>query len=286
MNQVVKQKPLAKLEKGRLIKELNDLNKGLISYKTRQEKFGKMKFSEGQKKSLDALRLRLKRKYQWSKETISKYGGSTSMKILGMNWDAFVYSLSSLYMIPEQFTALDRAINVVTTAIGKIESIPIASTDWRDLKVTQYPRARVEKVSPSLDTIQLHPRIIEVSQSLFESGHYSQAIFEAFKAVNNFVKEKTGLSLDGKDLMAKVFREEAPIIKLNKLKTKSERDEQEGFKFLFIGAMVGIRNPKAHDNIVQTDPNRALEYLGFASLLMKRAEEGKLVADRENDQTI
>ena len=126
------------------------------------------------------------------------------------------------------------------------------------------------------DKMQFHPRIINASKSLFETGHYSQAIFEAFKAVNNFVKQKTGLTLDGKTLMSKVFNEKEPLIKLNKLKTQSEKDEQEGFKFLFMGAMVGIRNPKAHDNVTQTNPYRTLQYLSFASLLMTRVEEGQI----------
>jgi len=46
--------------------------------------------------------------------------------------------------------------------------------------------------------------------------------------------------------------------------------------FLFMGAVVGIRNPKAHDEIVQNDPYKTLEYLGFASLLMKRIDEGEI----------
>jgi uncharacterized protein (TIGR02391 family) len=126
------------------------------------------------------------------------------------------------------------------------------------------------------DSMQLHPRIKRVSRSLFNSGHYAEAIFAAFKAVNNFTKRKTGLQLDGKDLMAKTFNEDRPIIRLNKLSNQTERDEQEGFRFLFMGAMVGIRNPKAHEDIRQIDPYKALEYLSFASLLMRRATEGKL----------
>jgi uncharacterized protein (TIGR02391 family) len=126
------------------------------------------------------------------------------------------------------------------------------------------------------EAMQLHPRITRASKSLFHSGHYAEAIFAAFKAVNNFTKRKTGQSLDGKDLMAKVFNEDKPIIKLNKLVTRSERDEQEGFRFLYMGAMVGIRNPKAHDDIRQINPYKALEYLAFASLLMRRVIEGKL----------
>ena len=134
----------------------------------------------------------------------------------------------------------------------------------------------IESPLQLLDALQLHPRIIRASKSLVSSGHYTEAIFAAFKAVNNFTKRKTGQSLDGKDLMAKAFNESKPIIKINKLTTQSERDEQEGFRFLFMGAMVGIRNPKAHDDTRQIDYHKALEYLAFASLLMRRATEGKL----------
>jgi uncharacterized protein (TIGR02391 family) len=128
--------------------------------------------------------------------------------------------------------------------------------------------------------MNFHPAIVNASKSLFETKHYAQAIFEAFKAVNNFVKDKTQLSLDGKDLMAQVFKEDIPIIKLNVLKSKSDKDEQEGFKFIFMGSMLGIRNPKAHDDIIQRDPYRTIEYLGLASLLIKIAEQGKLIKSR------
>ena len=90
---------------------------------------------------------------------------------------------------------------------------------------------------------------------------------------------KTKARITDKDLsgaMAKAFDEKNPIIKLNDLKTQSDLDEQKGFKLLFMGAMTGIRNPKAHDTIKQEDKNRTLEYLAFLSLLFRRAEEGKL----------
>jgi len=77
--------------------------------------------------------------------------------------------------------------------------------------------------------------------------------------------------------MSTAFNEEKPVIKINELLDKYDRDEQEGFKFLFMGAQVGIRNPKAHSNIIQTDPYRTLEYLAFASLLMRRVEESTVV---------
>jgi len=127
-----------------------------------------------------------------------------------------------------------------------------------------------------LSALKLHPEIIKVSQKLYADGHYAQAIFEAFKRVNNLVKEKSGRrDLDGKSLMQHVFSPSNPVLKFNDLSSQSEKDEQEGFMHLFAGAMLGIRNPKGHENIVQKDPDKALEYLVFASLLCRRLEEAK-----------
>ena len=53
---------------------------------------------------------------------------------------------------------------------------------------------------------------------------------------------------------------------------RNGQDEREGFLALFRGAMLGIRNPKAHELFTLEDPQRALEYLGFASLLHRRLD--------------
>ncbi len=126
-------------------------------------------------------------------------------------------------------------------------------------------------------SLKLHPKVKEVSLELFQNKHYGEAIFEAVKALNIYVKTKARIT--DKDLsgaMAKAFDEKNPIIKLNDLKNQSDIDEQNGFKLLFMGAMTGIRNPKAHENIKQDDRNRTIEYLAFLSLLFRRTEEAKL----------
>lgn len=136
------------------------------------------------------------------------------------------------------------------------------------------------KPKDALDITQLHPRIVETSGSLFRDGHYSQAILDAFKAVNNYVKGKSRLQLDGQELMAQAFKDDDPVIRLNEGRSQSEKDERKGFRFLYMGAMCGIRNPKAHELVQLGEPDRALEYLALASLLMRRAEEGKVTRRR------
>ena len=121
------------------------------------------------------------------------------------------------------------------------------------------------------EAMQFHPKIVNASRALFEDGHYAQAIFEAFKAVENFVQDKSDLNLYGTNLMETVFNEENPIIKVPEA-GHYYKDVQRGFKHLFIGAAQAIRNPKAHKEIIQKDPYVTLEYLGFASFLLKRID--------------
>src|SRR3989338_11257735 len=122
--------------------------------------------------------------------------------------------------------------------------------------------------------LNIRPEIEAVSKKLFYDKHFTQAIFEAFKKVNNLVKEKSGRKdLDGKTLMLTTFSVNAPILKMNNLISQTDKDEQEGFMHLFAGAIMGIRNPKGHDNIIQKNKDRTLKYLMFASLLCERLEE-------------
>ncbi len=183
------------------------------------------------------------------------------------------------------FSRTMTEVNLVSDRLSKrLRRMASAAND-----VSGFGTARISGSSESSSrsggapqTVGLHPEIVLVSGRLFKDGHYPQAIFEAFKAVNNFVKQKSRLSLDGKPLMSKAFSQTDPVIRLNKGKTQSDKDEQEGFMFLFMGAIVGIRNPKGHENSVLNDPYRALEYLCLASLLLRRAEEGTVTRARRS----
>jgi uncharacterized protein (TIGR02391 family) len=128
------------------------------------------------------------------------------------------------------------------------------------------------------DILKIHPKIKEVTESLFKDGHYSQAIFEAFKMIESQVRKKSKMNdKEGSDLMHHAFDENNPILKINPLKNLSDKDEQYGFRFIFAGAMTGIRNPKAHEIIKQKDPITTLEYICLASLLMRILYKSKFV---------
>lgn len=123
--------------------------------------------------------------------------------------------------------------------------------------------------------LNLHPRIADVAEDLFEDGYQWEAVFAAAKALVNFVKERSGQhQLDGTGLMRTVFSRNNPILAFNELQDHTDLDEQEGMMHLFEGAVLGIRNPGGH-SFPEGPEQRAAEYLSLLSFLAYRTQEAK-----------
>lgn len=150
-----------------------------------------------------------------------------------------------------------------------------------DLKVSIYSlKNYIEDTSKdiALDDIWtfMHPKILAVSKQRFHDGYYADAVESAFKEINTRVKRlyrlETGEEKDGSDLMRKVFSPNNPILIFESLDSQSGKSVQQGYMDIFAGAMTGIRNPKAHENMVISD-FQAIQRLMFASLLMSKIDE-------------
>ena len=116
-------------------------------------------------------------------------------------------------------------------------------------------------------------RLQQVSGSLFRDSHYARAVEEAFKYLNNAVKEKSELAnQDGAALMRTAFSSRSPLLFLNAFQSRSERDEQQGYMDIFAGCMTGIRNPRAHDHQKVDQQDVALELLVLANHLMRKLD--------------
>jgi uncharacterized protein (TIGR02391 family) len=122
------------------------------------------------------------------------------------------------------------------------------------------------------DLRNIHPRIEKVSKELFDDGHYAQATFEAFKLLDNEVQHVAKSGDSGTKLMMGVFGGVSPTIRLTRMTSASEKDEQEGYKFLFAGSMLAIRNPRGHTVGLADSLGECLDHLTLASLLLRRLE--------------
>jgi uncharacterized protein (TIGR02391 family) len=127
----------------------------------------------------------------------------------------------------------------------------------------------------SFDSRGFHPQVVRHARQLFVSQHYFHAVFEAAKAFNARVKEKSGIGdLDGQKLMSKVFSSDRPVIKVSPCRTATEKNIQDGYRFLAAGLMAAIRNPTAHEPALSIPMGReeALEVLSLISYLFRCLE--------------
>lgn len=122
--------------------------------------------------------------------------------------------------------------------------------------------------------LDLHRDIASAASALYEGGHYRNAVMDAVIALNNLVRLKSGQQRDGTTLMEFVFNPKNPILQFNSLTDDSDRDEQKGYMMMLSGAVSGLRNPRAH-TLFDDDPERALEFIAFVSLLAKLVEGAK-----------
>jgi uncharacterized protein (TIGR02391 family) len=129
------------------------------------------------------------------------------------------------------------------------------------------------KTLKAYEGLELHPAIERATGQLYRDGHYANAIEDGVKALNNLIRMNSGIEdKDGTALMEFVFSPKTPILKFNNLSDTSEVDEQKGFMMMFSGAVSGLRNPRAH-KIIKDDPEMALEFIAFISLLAKLADK-------------
>jgi uncharacterized protein (TIGR02391 family) len=119
----------------------------------------------------------------------------------------------------------------------------------------------------------LHPNIADQVWSRLNRGDFSTAVFEAFKAVEEAVRDAGGYSASdyGTTLMRDAFH------KTNgPLTDKSEPEaEREALAHLFAGAIGRYKNPHSHRTLSITNPQQAREACVLASHLLRIVDTRK-----------
>lgn len=141
--------------------------------------------------------------------------------------------------------------------------------DW---KAATEPHPRQPIVERRLSLDGMHESVSVAAGALFADGHYTSAVFDAFKAVEERVKRVSGLAQSGKKLMGHVFGGATPKLDVTTTTGQNAADEREGFAQVFMGATQGIRNPRGHGTPPVDTAEETLEYLAVASMLMRRLD--------------
>ncbi len=176
----------------------------------------------------------------------------------------------------------------VTQAQLEAIAVPMEALGFRirkELQAIEIPeptrvRHPSQDVAALFDRLQLHPALADDVAEMFRDGHFNEAVRKALERFEKWIQDALGdHKTFGRDLMAKAFGGDPPPILLNALQTANDRSEQEGFKFLTMGAMSGMRNLYSHGDVAQMFAIDAIERLAFVSLLFKRVT--KALSDQE-----
>jgi uncharacterized protein (TIGR02391 family) len=122
------------------------------------------------------------------------------------------------------------------------------------LQGASSPPASPDRLLDGLGPVVLYDALVTDAQlrratrRLFADGHYSQAVLEGCKYLCRRMRARTGLDVDGADLMRTALSPSKPLLRLNPMRTQSDRDEQRGYMELLAGLMTAVRNPRAHDD--------------------------------------
>jgi uncharacterized protein (TIGR02391 family) len=152
----------------------------------------------------------------------------------------------------------------------------------RDIAAIQiHAEQHAREASPKTSKIGfedlLHPVIYQHAFQHYLNGHYRDAVLNSIVAIFDLIRERTGLDLDGANLVGEAFSLERARLIFSEIDTDSGKNDQKGFMQIIQGAYLGIRNTKAHSLDHDLDENKAAQYLIFASLIARRVFDAKKI---------
>ncbi len=122
---------------------------------------------------------------------------------------------------------------------------------------------------------KVHPDVLRFCKAELVQENYFHAVFEATKSVAQKIRDLSGLTTDGGDLVDEAFGLRKPLLAINSLRTETERSEHSGFANLIKGTFGTFRNvtghaPKITWSISEED---ALDLLSLVSYIHRRLDQ-------------
>jgi len=167
---------------------------------------------------------------------------------------------------------LDR-LNEVLSSVA-LEVRPDGTIAWLKAPATTVDQMalRAGSLTSELARRSSHAKVIKYcSVELLHKSNF-HAVEEAVKGVFDRIREETGSTLDGAELVDEVFafKNVTPMLAMSKLSNRSETSEQAGFMLLLKGLFGMYRNPLAHDTRLRRNQERPIsdhELLGLLTML-------------------
>jgi hypothetical protein len=199
--------------------------------------------------------------------------------------------VAELAHVAEQI--LDRALPHWRTADDRPEAVRRKDRwnrlrDWAArgiaaLNREEELREKLGENAPSIDASKLHPWIWEGAKSLWQSGHYGEAVMAAARKLNAETQNKLGRrDLGETKLFQEAFSTNPPDGGKRRLRlaladgSAGFKDRQAGAMQLAGGLYTGLRNIGSHEVTDELPEHEALEQLAAFSVLARMVERASV----------
>jgi uncharacterized protein (TIGR02391 family) len=142
-------------------------------------------------------------------------------------------------------------------------------------KTLSEAETRAAEIQSELHRRQVHPDVLSFCRPELVDQNYFHCVLEASKSLAQKIRNKTGLTADGAELVDRAFSTKDPWLALNSLQTNDERMEQSGFANLLKGIFGTFRNVTAHRPKIYwaIDKKEAMDALTIISYAHRRLDE-------------
>ena len=156
---------------------------------------------------------------------------------------------------------------------GKIGKMAQVATTIKEAEL------RADELKRKLKNRDVHTDVLKFCRAELLEDNYFHAVFETTKSVADKIRNLSGLSADGNELIDGVFSINNPILIINKLQNETEKSEHKGFANLLKGFFGMFRNTTAHAPRIQWEIKEqdALDIMSLASLCHRRLDDSQKI---------
>ena len=135
-------------------------------------------------------------------------------------------------------------------------------------------KARAGRLKQILEARSTHAEVLKYSRAELLQDNYFHAVLEAIKGVADRVRNMSGLTGDGAELITQAFSTKSPILALSTLKSETEVSEQKGITNIIVGLFGAMRNPTAHAPKITwaMQEQDAIDILGLVSFVHRKLD--------------
>lgn len=183
---------------------------------------------------------------------------------------------------PEAFdywrTSINEALafsGLMISEKGEIRRLPRAASTLTEARI------RANRFREALRARGVHHLVIAGCAAEIEDENYFHAVFETTKGLADRLRSLSGLNEDGTTLVDRALGRSGdfPIVAMNRLESRTDQSEHDGYANMLRGLFGAFRNTTAHRPKVAWPISEAdaLDMMSTASLLHRRFDQAVVV---------